>query len=61
MVSDDLRLALCKRPNRHGVSLSSPEDGKDPVSSALCFQVIQNSRQWTKSRNSVILVITVAS
>jgi hypothetical protein len=50
-----LRLALSKRPNRVGVSLSSPEDGNRYSFQNVVFSSFENSGLWTKSRIPVIL------
>jgi hypothetical protein len=56
-----LRLPLPKWPNWIGVFPPSPEDGNRSSFRNVVFYSFQNTGHWTKSKNPVILTVTIVS
>jgi hypothetical protein len=58
LFSHSFRLALSKGPNRRGISLPSPEDGKRSVSETLLFLVfrIPDEDEVQKASDSEVFI-----
>jgi hypothetical protein len=55
VLTSNAGVALSKGPNRVGVSVPSPEEGKRSSFRNVVIPSIYNSGRWTKSRNPLIL------